>query len=235
MFRRSLVSAFAATRVALSGGGGGTWPEPDHIGGSINRYEDKAYPNMPHELAHNTHDLSVFKNNPIMGKMLDQYNALYDDQVTGSARALFQDPARAWYAFDYASTVIMEEHDREEWNDKPYVTVNHLYEPPSGSEERPIRVEAYGNPGDNQLVACFGDCAPHVPQSMYVMIMKGYAKNKCPMCQQWYYIHNRPWLIMHPDWTDEPAADEGPAYTFAEIESEFDRDFHEFGVYLNIE
>ena len=40
---------------------------------------------------------------------------------------------------------------------------------------------------------------------------------------------------MHPDWTDEPAADEGPAYTFAEIENEFDRDFHEFGVYLNIE
>ena len=35
--------------------------------------------------------------------------------------------------------------------------------------------------------------------------------------------------------TDEPAADEGPAYTFAEIEGEFDRDFHEFAVYLNCE
>ena len=235
MLRRSLVSAFAATRIARSGDSGHGDPVVDHVGGSIERHEDKAYPNMPHHLAHNQHDLSVFKNNPIMGKMLDQYNVMYDDQVTGTARALYQDPARAWYAFDYGSTVIMEEHDRMEWNDKPYVTVNHLYEPPVGCEERPIRVEAYSNPGDNQLVACFGDCAPHVAQSMYVMMMKGYRKNKCPMCQQWFYIHNRPWLIMHPDWTDEPAADEGPAYTFAEIEGEFDRDFHEFGVYLNIE
>lgn len=232
MLRRTVASRIAPTRALLSGG---DWTGNGHVSGSVERFKDKEYPNMPHAVSSATNDLSVYKNNPVIGKILDQYSVLYDDQVTGAGRALYQDPARAWHSFSNTDTLMLEEHDREEWNDKPYVTVNHLYEPPVGCEERPVRVEGQGNPGDIQMVACMGNCAPHVPSTMYAMLFKGYFKNKCPMCQQFFYVHNRPWLIMHPDWTDEPAADEGPAYTFAEVESEFDRDFHEFGVYLNQE
>ena len=130
---------------------------------------------------------------------------------------------------------MLVEHDKEEYNERPYLTVNHLYEPPIGSEDRPLRLEGTGNPGDAQVALCQGDCAPHVPDGAYGLMFKGYAKNICPMCHQHFYVHNRPWLVMHPDWTDDPAADEGPAYTFAEIEAEFDRDFHEFSVYLGME
>jgi hypothetical protein len=190
---------------------------------------------MPHDLTKDTNDWGYYKNNAIMSKLLDQQGALYDDQITGTARVHYQEPARAWHLFNSDDTLVLEEHDKEEWNEKPYVSINHLYEPPVGCEERPVRIEGGSNPGDMTLVACMGSCAPHIPQTLYAMLMKGYATQKCPMCSQYFYVHNRPWLIMHPDWTDEPAADEGPAYTFAEIESEFDRDFHEFSVYLNCE
>jgi hypothetical protein len=219
-------AGLATTRTLLSGGGDL---------GLDKTFKDKEFPNMPHDLSTSTHDWSHFTKSPALSRLLDQGNVMYDDTCTGTERVRYQEPAKSWFQFASDDTLIMEEHDKEEWNEKPYVTVNHLYEPPVGSEERPIRVEANGNPGDQQLVGCFGNCAPHIPQSNYVMMMKGYFKNKCPMCQQFYYIHNRPWIVMHPDWTDEPAADEGPAYTFAEIEAEFDRDFHEFSVYLNIE
>ena len=221
--RRSAIQLFAATRAAFSGGGAGS-PSP---------YNGKDYPMMPHDI----NELSGpnFTKSPLMTKLMDQSLPVYDDVLTGVARVHWQEPAKVWNMFEADDTLVMQEHDREEWNDKPYIGVSHLYEPPLGSEERPIRVEAVGNPGDHQVVMCFGNCAPHVPQSTYYMYMRGYRNNKCPMCQQWFYIHNRPWLVMHPDWTDEPAADEGPAYTFAEIEAEFDRDFHEFSVYLNAE
>jgi hypothetical protein len=225
MLRRSSIGLFAASRLLLSGGGHGP-KEP---------YHNKDYPVMPHNMEIMEDFPEGWKKSPILSKLLDQSNATYDDVISGGARVAFQEPARYWQLFHADDALVLEEHDREEWNDKPYIGVNHLYEPPLGTEERPLRIEANGNPGDQQIVMCFGNCAPHVPQSTYHMLFKGYSKNKCPMCQQWFYVHNRPWLIMHPDWTDEPAADEGPAFTFAEIEAEFDRDFHEFGVYLNAE
>ena len=222
MLRRTLAFQFAATNVAL--------------GGEVKKYKDKEYPNMPHQAADDA-TLQYPKGwlGPLLNKVLDQRAPMYDDQVVGTPRVRWQEPAKSWHMFAVEETLVLEEHDKEEWNDKPYIGVDHLYSPPPGCEERPIRLETAGNPGDNQVITCFGNCAPHVPQGQYVMMMKGYQKNKCPMCQQWFYIHNRPWLVMHPDWTDEPAADEGPAYTFAEIEAEFDRDFHEFSIYLNVE
>ena len=188
---------------------------------------------MPHEKAEQIQPPDIWAKSPVMSKLMDQAIPIYDDQVVGAARVHWQEPARVWHLVEGDDCLVLEEHDKEEWNDKPYVGVEHLYEPPHGSEERPIRIEATGNPGDNQVLLCFGNCAPHIPHSSYYMIMKGYQASKGPMCQQFFYVHNRPWLIMHPDWTDEPASDDGPAYTFAEIESEFDRDFHEFGVFLN--
>lgn len=225
MLRKTQLSLLSASRAFLSGGGH-TGPTP---------YQDRSYPVQPHELGELQQPPDSWRKSPIMGKLLDQSIPVYDDVVTGTGRLYWQEPAKFWHLFEADDTLMLEEHDREEWNERPYIAVNHLYEPPIGSEERPIRIEATGNPGDQQMVLCFGNCAPHVPQSNYYMMMKGYSKTKCPMCQQWFYIHNRPWLVMHPDWTDEPAADEGPAYTFTEIEAEFDRDFHEFGVYLNAE
>lgn len=225
MLRRTQVAKFAATALLRSGGGSKT-PTP---------WQDKEYPNQPHyiELSQGLPEGAL--KNPLLSKILDQNAPMYDDVVVGAGRVHWQEPAKVWWNVEADDTLVMQDHDKEEWNDKPYVGVNHLYEPPLGSEERPIRIEAMGNPGDVVPVACFGSCAPHIPVSTYFMMMRGYQSTKCPMCQQWYYIHNRPWLIMHPDWTDEPAADEGPAFTFAEIESEFDRDFHEFAVYLNAE
>jgi len=190
---------------------------------------------MPHDKDELVPPPESWRKNPIMGKLLDQSIVAYDDIVTGAGRLFWQEPAKTWQLFEHDDVLVLEEHDREEWNEKPYVGVAHLYEPPVGSEDRPIRVEVQGNPGDNQVLLCFGSCAPHVPQSTYYMPYKGYTKNKCPMCQQWFYVHNRPWLTMHPDWTDEPASDEGPAYTFAEVEGEFDRDFHEFAIFLTAE
>jgi hypothetical protein len=224
MFRRTAGRAFAATAMNLSGGGG-----------DVKRYEDKTYPNQPHHIAEANKEFAPGFPGAFWSNFLDQKIPLYDDVVVGTPRVRWQEPARSWHLFSVDETLVLEEHDKEEWNEKPYVGVNHLYEPPVGCEERPIRVEAAGNPGDNQVMSCFGNCAPHIPQSTYLLLMKGYQKNKCPMCQQWFYIHNRPWLVMNPDWTDEPAADEGPAYTFAEVEAEFDRDFHEFSIYLNVE
>jgi hypothetical protein len=230
MLRRTLrANILRASRPILSGGGAGGHHDL-HL-----TFKDKEHPNMPHYMATQQGDLSKFYKNPLLKRMMDSSTVLYDDQVTGTERARYQDPARAWHYFAADDALAMEEHDKEEWNDKPYVTVNHLYEPPVGSEERPVRVECVGNPGDYNILQCFGNCAPHITVSPYLLMMKGYATNKCPMCQQFYYVHNRPWLVMHPDWTDEPASDEGPAYTFAEIESEFDRDFHEFSIYLNAE
>ena len=223
MLRRTNMAMMAASRALLSGGGSG--PSP---------YQDKSYPMQPHNRG-DTVGLPTEWKKGAMSKLLDQSIPIYDDTVTGAARVHWQEPAKVWQMYEADDTLMLEEHDKEEWNDKPYIAVNHLYEPPMGCEERPIRIEATGNPGDNQILVCFGNCAPHVPQSVYYMMMKGYSKNKCAMCQQWFYVHNRPWLVMHPDWTDEPAADEGPAYTFAEVEAEFDRDFHEFAVYLNAE
>eukprot|EP00744_Colponema_vietnamica_P004668 GILI01006930.1.p1 GENE.GILI01006930.1~~GILI01006930.1.p1 ORF type:complete len:234 (-),score=54.24 GILI01006930.1:155-823(-) len=222
MLRRSNCTLFAAATRMLRSGGGGDLTNKDH-------------PIQPEELGSLVEPPQGWSHGPVLGRLMDQNVPLYDDTVTGIARWHWQEPARVWNMFEADDTLVLQEHDREEWNEKPYVGVSHLYEPPLGSEERPMRIETQGNPGDHQVLMCFGNCAPHVPQSTFYMMMKGYAKNKCPMCQQWFYIHNRPWLVMHPDWTDEPAADEGPAYTFAEIESEFDRDFHEFSVYLNAE
>lgn len=233
MLRRTFARSLVASRALLSGGSG-IPADMDHY--AVDKYrKDKDYPNMPHDVAETHYNFDAYKRNKFVTKMLDQQIPLYDDTVTGFARVLWQEPARQWSKFNIDDTLILEEHDKEEWNQKPYVGVGHLYEPPSGSEDRPIRIEANGNPGDQQIVMCLGNCAPHIPQSNYIMLFKGYQKNKCPMCQQWFYIHNRPWLVMHPDWTDEPAADEGPAYSFAEIEAEFDRDFHEFALYLNME
>eukprot|EP01084_Bolivina_argentea_P047890 88288_1 len=224
MMQRTKLAKFAFTRALLSGGGPGT-PSP---------WQDKEYPNMPHDVSLQHGWGTDVAKNPLLNKLLDQNNPMYD-VVVGAGRVYWQEPARVWWNTEADDTLIMQEHDKEEWNDKPYVGVSHLYEPPLGTEERPCRLEVLGNPGDATAVACFGSCAPHVPMGTYFMMMRGYQTTKCPMCQQWYYIHNRPWLVMHPDWTDEPAADEGPAFTFAEIESEFDRDFHEFAVYLNAE
>lgn len=237
MLRRTFARSFAASRALLSGGGGSGHGVPaDYHHNAVDKYRtDKDFPNMPHDITESHYNFEAYHRNPFIQKMFDQSIPMYDDTVTGFSRVLWQEPARQWNLFNIDDTLILQEHDKEEFNNKPYVGVAHLYEPPAGCEDRPLRLEANGNPGDQQVVMCLGNCAPHIPQSNYVMMMKGYAKNKCPMCQQWFYIHNRPWLMMHPDWTDEPAADEGPAYTFAEIESEFDRDFHEFALYLNME
>jgi len=200
----------------------------------LNYSKEKEFPMMPHRLEDDTFALpDSWRKNPLLGKLLDQSLPAYDDLVTGAARLHWQEPAKVWTMLEADDVLVLEEHDREEWNDTPYIGVAHLYEPPVGTEERPIRIETGGSPGDNSIVSCMGNCAPHIPQSTFYTSLKGYSKNKCVMCQQWYYIHNRPWLVMHPDWTDEPAADEGPAFTFAEMESEFDRDFHEFALYLN--
>jgi len=222
MLRRTNVARFVSSRLMLSGGGG---PSPSP-------YQDRQYPMMPHEKDDLIAPPENWRKNPLISKLLDQSTPAYDDMVTGGGRLHWQEPAKTWHLFEADDCLLLEEHDMEEWNEKPYVAVNHLYEPPVGIEERPIRLEAGGNPGDNQVIYCAGNCAPQVPHSNFYMNMKGYVKNKCPMCQTWIYVHNRPWLIMHPDWTDEPAADEGPAYTFFEIEAEFDRDFHEFAVFL---
>lgn len=239
MLRKTLPTRFfRGSSVLLSGGHSGAnhthYPSNmAHV--SHDRYNrDTEFPNQPHYVAHENFSWDNY-NNPIVRKLADTKIPMYDDTAVGFERVLWQEPARQWSFFNVDDTLVLEEHDREEWNEKPYVTVNHLYEPPTGCEERPMRIDANGNPGDAQIVHCFGNCAPHIPQTNYVMLMRGYRKNKCPMCQQYFYVHNRPWLVMHPDWTDEPAADEGPAYTFAEVESEFDRDFHEFCVYLCME
>lgn len=226
MLRRTLARPMTASRKLLGGGGIG-----------LNKtYADREFPNMPwHAAEANKTPQEGMHNSPVLKYLFTQPCPIWEDTTTGTDRVFFQEPCRHWHIYSGDDTLVLEEHDREEWNEKPYVTINHLYEPPVGSFERPVRFEASGNPGDKQIVQCEGDCAPHVPQSHYAMLMKGYFKNKCPMCQQHFYLHNRPWLVIHPDWTDEPAADEGPAFTFAEIESEFDRDFHEFGVYLNLE
>lgn len=233
MLRRSLNNRFlAVTSVALQARFHGEGDS--HLDVHLTN-ADKEFPNQPHYVGKWTSDLSKFYKNPLLKRMMDSSTVMYDDSVTGTERARYQDPARTWHAHCIDDTLMLEEHDKEEWNDKPYAGIQHLYEPPVGCEDRPIRLEATGNPGDSQVVQCYGNCAPHVTMSPYLMLMKGYATSKCPLCQQFYYVHNRPWLIMHPDWTDEPASDEGPAYTFAEIEAEFDRDFHEFAIYLNAE
>jgi len=227
MLRKSTFSLMSSSRVLLSGGGVDLH----------NSFKDKEFPNMPHQQAKSTLSLdkSGLYKSPLLKRMLDSSTVLYDDQVTGTERVRYQDPARSWHFFAVDDTLLLEEHDKEEWNEKPYYGVQHLYEPPVGCEERPVRLEGDGNPGDYMLANCYGNCAPHVTMTPYLMMMKGYQKNKCPLCNQFYYVHNRPWLVMHPDWTDEPASDEGPAFTFAEIEAEFDRDFHEFSIYLNAE
>lgn len=230
MLRRTNLAKFMATTVLRSGG-------KAHVPGKPEGYspEKTEFPMQPMSLHNETFSPmdTQYGQNPIMGKLLDQPLPLYDELVTGQARLYYQEPAKFWTRLEGDDVLLMEDHDREEWNERPYIGVCHLYEPPLGTEDRPQRIEAGGNPGDSIIVNCIGNCAPHVQQSPYYMLFKGYSKNKCPMCQQWFYLHNRPWLVMHPDWTDEPAADEGPAYTFAEIEAEFDRDFHEFAIYLN--
>ena len=222
MLRRSAALNFAATTVALSAGG-------------VEKYPAAEYPNAGHHVT--ARDKSYGKGGVGMTpqKFFDTNVSLYDDAVSGLNRVRWQEPARSYHLFANQESVVMEEHDKEEWNEKPYINVSHLYEPPHGCKERPIRIDGTGNPGDDHTVMCMGNCAPHVPYNpMYVMV-KSYRNHECALCHQWFYIHNRPWLVVHPDWTDEPADDEGPAFTFAEVEAEFDRDFHEFSIYLNYE
>lgn len=222
MLRRSALLNFAATKAALGGGG-------------LEKYPDADRPNAGH------HVTARNKSYPKQGigmtpqKFFDTNVSLYDDAVSGISRVRWQEPARNYHMFSNHEAVMMEEHDKEEWNEKPYVGVSHLYEPPIGCKERPIRIDGTGNPGDFHTVMCLGNCAPHVPFNPTYRMVKSYAESDCPMCSQWFYVHNRPWLVVHPDWTDEPADDEGPAFTFAEVEAEFDRDFHEFSIYLNYE
>eukprot|EP00760_Papus_ankaliazontas_P016949 PhM_4_TR1695/c0_g1_i1/m.19039 len=226
--RRTNTALFRRSVAALSGGN--TGGQPHGI-----PHNDQLSPNMPwHVTAAQQTPPAEWKKG-IMGKFLDQSLPLYDDVVRGSARVEWQEPCRTWHMWAYDETLVLEEHDKEEWNERPHIGVNHLYEPPVGSESRPMRVEGNGNPGDKVVTLCIGNCAPHVPDGTYLMPMRGYQVNQCPMCMQHFYVHNRPWLVMHPDWTDDPAADEGPAYTFEEVEGEFDRDFHEFALYLNAE
>jgi hypothetical protein len=240
--RRTLVSGFRATLMALSEGNktvAFAYPPRHHSADAPvhmrDHFSQEEHPMQPHNLRNEGAPPAAWTKHPIMGKMVDQAMPMYDDVLVGAARLMWQEPAKQWHHYEADEVFMLEEHDKEEWNDKPYVGVDHLYDPPLGSEIRPMRVEGTGNPGDIILLACQGQCAPHVPTGNYNIMLRGYQTSQCPMCQQYFYMHNRPWLVMHPDWTDEPAADEGPAYTFAEIESEFDRDFHEFGLYLNAE
>ena len=223
MFRRSAATFFAATAPVLSGGGG------------VERYAHKESPNMPHGIAKQTSGYPKAGIGMTPQSFFDTNVSLYDDYVNGVARVRWQEPAKTFHAFAVNDALMMEEHDKEEWNELPYTGVQHLYEPPVGCKDRPIRIEAAGNPGDHHIILCIGNCAPHIPWNPQYIQFKSYKNVECQMCHQWFYIHNRPWLVVHPDWTDEPADDEGPAFTFAEVEAEFDRDFHEFSVYLNYE
>uniref|UniRef100_A0A7S4NLZ5 Uncharacterized protein n=1 Tax=Paramoeba aestuarina TaxID=180227 RepID=A0A7S4NLZ5_9EUKA len=193
-------------------------------------------PAMPWRAGEDNADITqAFKTNGLMSKLLDTAIARDDEAVRGRHRYEYQEPARYHYDKVTDECIALEEHDMEEFNEQPYITVNHLYEPPVGSAENPIRLEASGLPGDCVNVKCMGNCAPHVPAAVYHLKMKGYTMNQCMMCKQIFYIHNRPILVMNPDWTEDPANDDGPAFKFAEIETEFDRDFHEFTMYLGQE
>jgi hypothetical protein len=235
MLRRTNLSKFmASAMLRFSVGESSQRHNPDEHGQPAAPLEKTEFPAQPMTLTNDTFSPpDAWMKSPVLGKLIDQSFPVYDDVITGQSRLYWQEPAKCWHRIEGDDVLLMEEHDKEEWNDRPYVGVNHLYEPPLGSEMRPQRVEGTGNPGDYVVVNCIGNCAPHVQASPYYMQFKGYRVNKCPMCQQHFYLHNRPWLVMHPDWTDEPAADEGPAYTFAEIEAEFDRDFHEFAIFIN--
>ena len=211
-------------------GGGYAW-NPDN-----RRYKDKEFPNQPHRITEGNIPFdATYKNTPGLNRLKDTISGMNEETSTAMMRAQYHEPVKYWHKMGQDEMLLMTEHDREEFNNKPYVTVNHLYEPPTGSEARPVRLERLGVPGDNVTVSSLGQDAAHVPNSQYHQMMKGYAKNKCPLSDQWFYVHNRPNLMMHPDWTDDPAADEGPAYTFAEVEAEFDRDFHEYRFYLGLE
>jgi hypothetical protein len=228
MLRTTQRSMIRATAPRL--GGGYAW-NPDN-----RRYKDKEFPNMPHRASEgNVAFDSAYKNTPGLNRLKDTISSMNEESAMSLLRSQYHEPVKYWHKMCQDEMLLMSEHDREEFNNKPYVTVNHLYEPPTGSEARPVRVEAGGVPGDNFLISCLGNCAPHVPNTTFHFTMKGYTKNQCPFCEQYFYVHNRPQLMMHPDWTDDPAADEGPAYTFAEVETEFDRDFHEYRVYMGLE
>ena len=202
---------------------------------ALKNYKEKEIPNQPHRFTSSTHDPNKEFLIPFANKIKMMDGPLYDDTTKTLERLRWQEPARSWHLFSAEETLMLEEHDKEEWNDKPYVTVNHLYEQPMGCEDRPMRFEGCGNPGDKLIMWCRGNCTAHVPQGSWFMHVRGYNKHRCILCDQYFYVHNRPWLVMHPDWTDDPAEDDGPAFTFAEVEAEFDRDFHEFGLFLNVE
>ena len=225
MWKSSAPRLFLASLKKLSGS-----PVPS------NHPEQPDEPGMPWHLADENKDKShITKNTGILSKLFDSDLPLWHETLRGQGRYQWQEPTRHHYKNVTDECVALEEHDMEEFNEQPYYTVNHLYEPPQGSEDNPLRIEIGGMPGDAGVVRCMGNCAPHVPQANWAIAVKGYAKSQCPACHQWWYIHNRPTLIMHPDWTEDPASDEGPQFKFSEVESEFDRCFHEFVFYLNAE
>ena len=192
-------------------------------------------PGMPWHFANQSFDKSKIAGGGITSKLFDTGMPLMHEHVRGATRWAWQEPAKYHYNVVADDCVALEEHDMEEFNEQPYCTVNHLYEPPQGSEDNPLRIEIGGMPGDIGMLRCMGNCAPHVPQATWIIPVKGYSKNQCPMCHQWMYIHNRSQLLIHPDWTEDPASDEGPQFKFSEVESEFDRCFHDFAFYLNLE
>ncbi|KNH05523.1 hypothetical protein XU18_3494 [Perkinsela sp. CCAP 1560/4] len=225
MWKRSFPQLFSSSFKLLSGGVPKVPPTPDR--------DDPA---MPWRVGDENKDITQsYKKDSLFSKLLDTGIPMKEELIRGRARWEWQEPAKFHYNTVSDETIALEEHDMEEFNEQPYITVNHLYEPPLGSQDNPIRLEAQGLPGDNVSVKCMGNCAPHVPQGAYDISMKGYKNNQCPMCRQFFYVHNRPLLVMNPDWTEDPASDDGPAFKFAEIESEFDRDFHEFSMYLSTE
>eukprot|EP00992_Anisonema_acinus_P015006 TRINITY_DN9565_c0_g1_i1.p1 TRINITY_DN9565_c0_g1~~TRINITY_DN9565_c0_g1_i1.p1 ORF type:complete len:142 (-),score=12.27 TRINITY_DN9565_c0_g1_i1:84-509(-) len=53
-------------------------------------------------------------------------------------------------------------HEREEFDNAPYIGVNHLYEAYQGSKEKPVLVEQPGPWGWDCVVGCLGGCHPDV-------------------------------------------------------------------------
>eukprot|EP00999_Lentomonas_sp_LEN2_P000543 NODE_1543_length_819_cov_127.763006_g1495_i0.p1 GENE.NODE_1543_length_819_cov_127.763006_g1495_i0~~NODE_1543_length_819_cov_127.763006_g1495_i0.p1 ORF type:complete len:227 (+),score=42.96 NODE_1543_length_819_cov_127.763006_g1495_i0:62-742(+) len=71
---------------------------------------------------------------------------------------------RRWIYRQYDNTTMMMRYELEEEYARPYVGVDHIYEPHFGSLQRPMNISWVGWPNKMLILQCDGECNLHVPE-----------------------------------------------------------------------